>query len=90
VAAIFGILGSVVSILLRLSEFEGATRRSRQFLGMTGAMLPLVGGIFACVTCALVASGIINFNFAAKNSGTTGTGSVESFGSAAIANISFM
>lgn len=64
IAAFFGVLGSVVSILLRLSEFEDATRRSRQFLAMTGFMLPLVGAIFACVTCALFASGIINFNFA--------------------------
>ena len=65
IAVTFGMLGSVVSILLRLSEFEGATRRSRQFLKMTGAMLPLVGAVFASVTCALFASGIINFNFAA-------------------------
>ncbi len=67
VSVVFGILGSVVSILLRLSEFEGATHKSRQFLTMTGAMLPLVGGVFAAVTCALFASGIINFQFA--NSG---------------------
>ncbi len=64
IAAFFGVLGSVVSILLRLSEFEDATRRSRQFLAMTGFMLPLVGAVFACVTCALFASGIVNFNFA--------------------------
>jgi hypothetical protein len=69
VSAFFGVLGSVVSILLRLSEFEKATRRSRQFLKMTGAMLPLVGAIFACVTCALFASGIINFSFATGDSG---------------------
>ena len=64
ISVVFGILGSVVSILLRLSEFEGARRRSRQFLTMTGAMLPLVGGIFGAVTCALFASGIVNFQFA--------------------------
>jgi hypothetical protein len=64
IAIIFGVFGSVVSILLRLSEFEGATRKSRQFLMMTGAMLPLVGAIFGAVTCALFASGIINFQFA--------------------------
>ena len=69
IAVAFGMLGSVVSILLRLSEFEGATRRSRQFLMMTGVMLPLVGAIFASVTCALFASGIVNFNFAAEPGG---------------------
>ena len=32
---------------LQLSEFEVATRRSPQFLLMTGFMLPLVGAVFA-------------------------------------------
>jgi len=64
IAVVFGIFGSVVSILLRLSEFEGATRKSRQFLVTTGAILPLVGAIFGGVTCALFASGMINFQFA--------------------------
>jgi hypothetical protein len=64
IAIIFGVFGSVVSILLRLSEFESATRKSRQFLVMTGAMLPLVGAIFGAVTCALFSSGIVNFQFA--------------------------
>jgi hypothetical protein len=64
VAATFGLLGAVVSVLLRLSEFEHATRRSRQFLRMTGVVLPFVGVVFASVTCALFASGIINFSFA--------------------------
>lgn len=72
IAVTFGMLGSVVSILLRLSEFENATRRSRQFLKMTGVMLPLVGAIFASVTCALFASGIINFNFAANPGSAAG------------------
>jgi len=67
VAPLFGMLGSIVSILLRLSEFETATRRSRQFLRMTGMMLPLVGAIFACVSCAVFASGIINFGFASAD-----------------------
>jgi hypothetical protein len=64
VAAALGVLGGTVSVLLRLSEFEGATRRSRQFLFMTGIMLPLVGAVFALVTCALFASKLINFSFA--------------------------
>lgn len=94
VAGAFGILGSMVSLLLRLSEFEGATRRSRQFLTMTGAMLPLVGGVFACVTCALFASGLINFNFASLGSarstmGTAGTGPFNPLDPAVTFNIYF-
>jgi hypothetical protein len=64
VAATFGMLGAVVSVLLRLSEFENAARRSRAFLQITGVMLPVVGAVFASVTCALFASGMINFSFA--------------------------
>ena len=64
VTAIFGMLGAVVSVLLRLSEFENARQRSRQFLRMTGMVLPLVGVVFACVTWALFTSGLINFSFA--------------------------
>jgi hypothetical protein len=67
VAIVFGLLGAVVSVLLRLSEFETATRRSRQFLLMTGIMLPIVGAVFASVTCALFASKIINFSFASES-----------------------
>ena len=63
VASVFGMLGAVVSVLLRLSEFENAQRRSRQFLRMTGVVLPLVGVVFAIVTCALFASNLINFSF---------------------------
>jgi hypothetical protein len=70
VSIVFGMLGSVVSILLRLSDFQSATRRSRQFLRMTGFMLPIVGAVFAAITCSIFASGIINFSFAG------GTGSL--------------
>lgn len=73
ISVVFGILGSVVSILLRLQEFESAGRKSRQFLTMTGAFLPLVGGIFAAVTFALFGSGLINFQFA----NATGDGTLE-------------
>jgi len=67
VAAMFGMLGAVVSVLLRLSEFENAQRRSRQFLRMTGVVLPLVGVVFACVTYALFTSRLINFSFAVED-----------------------
>ena len=67
VAATFGMLGAVVSVLLRLSEFENAQRRSRQFLRMTGVVLPLVGVVFACVTYALFTSDLINFGPAVED-----------------------
>jgi hypothetical protein len=60
VASTFGMLGAAVSVLLRLSEFENATRRSRHFLWMTGGVLPFVGVVFASVICALFESGIVN------------------------------
>jgi hypothetical protein len=63
-SALFGTLGSIVSIILRLSEFERCTRTSRQFLLMTGMLLPIVGAIFAAISCAMFRSGIINFAFA--------------------------
>lgn len=61
ISIVFGILGSVVSILLRISEFEGSTR-SKQFLITTGAILPIVGAIFASVACALFSSKLITFS----------------------------
>ena len=62
VAVIFGCAGSVVSILLRLAEFEKLTGRSREFILYTGTSLPFVGGIFAAVTAALFDSQIINLS----------------------------
>ncbi len=58
VSATFGLLGSLVSVLLRLSDFDGS-RRSRQFLLFTGGVLPIVGAIFATVVCAIFASKIV-------------------------------
>lgn len=60
-SALFGILGSIVSIILRLSEFERSSRKSRQFLRMTGMLLPIVGGVFAIVSCAIYRSNVISF-----------------------------
>jgi hypothetical protein len=64
VASTFGMLGAAVSVLLRLSEFEHATRRSRHFLRMTGVVLPFVGAVFASVTCAVFQAGIVNVSAA--------------------------
>jgi hypothetical protein len=61
-AFFFGCAGSIVSLLLRLPEFEALTGRSREFIYLTGLTLPLVGGIFAAVTASLFASNIVNFN----------------------------
>lgn len=58
ISATFGLLGSLVSVLLRLSDFDGS-RRSRQFLLFTGGVLPIVGAIFATVVCAIFASRIV-------------------------------
>jgi len=40
-------LGSVVSLLRRLDEFEKTRGKSKEFLRWYGATLPIVGGIFA-------------------------------------------
>jgi hypothetical protein len=66
-STLFGVLGSVVSIILRLAEFERSSRKSRQFLKMTGMLLPIVGGVFATVSCAIFRSGVISF-FSPTNS----------------------
>lgn len=63
VSALFGLFGSIVSILLRASEFEGSPR-SKQFLLTTGGILPIVGVLFACVASAIFSSGMISFQFA--------------------------
>src|SRR5262245_14562570 len=60
-AAAFGCVGGVVSVLLRLSEFEATKGRSKQFLVVYGTTLPLVGGIFAVVIASLLLSNIISF-----------------------------
>jgi hypothetical protein len=68
VAAFFGMLGSAVSIMLRLADYEARPRRTREFLYLTGLLLPLVGIAFACVTCALFNSGMVNFPLASGQS----------------------
>jgi hypothetical protein len=59
-AVLFGCLGSVVSLLLRLGEFESTKGRSKAFLVLYGSTLPIVGGIFAAVLGALLDAEIIN------------------------------
>jgi hypothetical protein len=60
IAVLFGCLGSAVSILLRMDEFEGTKGRSKWFLLLYGGTLPIVGGIFAAVISALLDLDIIN------------------------------
>jgi len=59
VAGLFGVLGSIVSILLRLADFAAARRQSREFLWLTGFCLPFVGLVFALVTSAIFSSHVI-------------------------------
>ncbi|TBD04562.1 hypothetical protein ELH21_09240 [Rhizobium leguminosarum] len=70
-AVLFGCLGSVVSILLRLSEFETMAGRSRQYLRYTGMTLPIIGGTFAAVISSLFVSGIINMKLGATTENGT-------------------
>jgi hypothetical protein len=62
IAAICGMLGSVISLLLRLGEFEKTRGRSQMFLLLTGATLPLVGGVFGAFVAALLSAKIINIS----------------------------
>jgi hypothetical protein len=75
VATIAGMLGGVVSLLLRLGEFETTRGRSQIFLVLTGATLPVVGGAFGAFIAALLCSKIINVGVAG-----TGQSSVWLFG----------
>jgi hypothetical protein len=72
-SALLGMAGSTVSIFFRLGDFEGPTRKSQQFLQMTGLMLPLIGAIFAFVLAAVIVSGIINLELGAGGPKLTGS-----------------
>jgi hypothetical protein len=58
-ATLAGMLGSVVSLLLRLNEFESTKGRSQMFLLLTGATLPIVGGVFGAFVSSLISSKVI-------------------------------
>ena len=73
----FGFLGSIVSLLLRLPEFEVMRGRSRQFLFLTGLTLPIVGGTFAAVISALFASRVVSFSLSGKDVGSPTRGSLS-------------
>jgi hypothetical protein len=60
VASIAGMFGSVVSLLLRIGEFEATKGRSQMFLRLTGATLPVIGGMFGAFVASLISSELIN------------------------------
>jgi hypothetical protein len=60
VASIAGMFGGVVSLLLRISEFESTKGRSQMFLKLTGATLPIVGGLFGAFVASLFCAQIVN------------------------------
>ena len=62
IGTLFGCLGGVVSLLLRLPDFEILKGKSRIFLKVFGGTQPLVGGIFAFVLGALISAKIINIS----------------------------
>jgi hypothetical protein len=62
VGAFFGLLGSIVSVLTRVNDFE-SSRRSAQFLLMSGFILPIIGVIYATVAGAMLMSHFISFGF---------------------------
>jgi hypothetical protein len=62
IGTFFGCWGSVVSLLLRLPDFEVLKGKSRLFLRVLGGTQPLIGGIFGFVLGALISAKIINIS----------------------------
>jgi hypothetical protein len=62
IGTFFGLWGGVVSLLLRLPDFEILKGKSRTFLRAFGGTQPLTGGIFAFVLGALISAKIINIS----------------------------
>jgi len=70
VAGFFGVLGSVVSIMQRLDQFERPKRRSHSLVLFTGVALPLIGGVFAMVIAAVFRTGIVSTALTEPQPGT--------------------
>ena len=62
IGTFFGCCGGVVSLLLRLPDFEILKGKSRTFLRASGGTQPVIGGIFAFVLGALISAKIINIS----------------------------
>jgi hypothetical protein len=62
IASFFGFCGGIVSLLLRLPEFEVLKGKSREFLMAIGATQPIIGVFFAFVLGALFSAKIINIS----------------------------
>jgi hypothetical protein len=62
VGAVFGCVGGIISLLLRLPEFEILENKSRLFLTAIGTTQPFVGGVFALVLGSLISAKIINIS----------------------------
>jgi hypothetical protein len=62
IGTFFGCWGGVVSLLLRLPDFENIKGKSRTFLRVSGGTQPVIGGIFAFVLGALISAKIINIS----------------------------
>jgi hypothetical protein len=62
-AAMFGGLGSVVSLLLRIGSFEAVRGRSSLYLLLFGLVQPIIGLIIGGVVGAALAAHLINVSF---------------------------
>jgi hypothetical protein len=62
IGTFFGCWGGVVSLLLRLPDFEILKGKSRTFLRVSGGTQPVIGGIFAFVLGAVISAKIINIS----------------------------
>jgi hypothetical protein len=62
-AAVFGGLGSVVSLLLRIGSFESVRGRSGLYLFMFGLVQPIIGLIIGGVVGTALAAHMINVSF---------------------------
>ena len=63
IGTFFGCLGGVVSLLLRLADFENLKGKSRTFLRASGGAQPVIGGTsLRAFSGALISAKIININ----------------------------